>query len=224
MSRWTVADVMTTDVVSVREEASFLEIVELLEGQQVSGVPVVDTTERVVGVVSEADLLPKMEYAGTAKGRPLFEGPRRRSARGKAGGELVRDLMSAHPVTVLASAPVVEAARMMDSAAVKRLPVVDEFGRLIGIVSRYDLLKVFLRSDREIYDDVVAELGQVPGVELSEVRVEVAGGIVTLTGELPRMSLVSVVVRLAERVDGVIEVVSRLTFRHYDLEPAVTFP
>jgi CBS domain-containing protein len=224
MSRWKVADVMTTEVVSVGDEASFLEIVELLQGQDVSGVPVVDPTGRVVGVVSEADLLPKMEYAGTAKGRPLFESRRHHAVRGKATAELVHDVMTAPAVTVQPSASIVEAARMMDSAAVKRLPVVDEFGRLIGIVTRHDLLRVFLRSDREIRDDVRAELRQVPGVEPSEVRVEIARGIVTLTGELSRLSQVSIVVRLAERVDGVIEVVSHLTFRYSDVEPAaITF-
>ena len=221
MSRWTVGDVCTTDVVSVRDDTSFLEIVELLDKYAVSGLPVVDGTGRVVGVVSEADLLPKMEFAGESRERRLLEGRRHRIAREKAGGEVARDVMTSPPVTASLGTPVVEAARRMEQVGVKRLPVVDGYGRLVGIVSRHDLLTVFLRTDAAITTDVVAELSEVPGVDPSTLGVLVAEGIVTLTGQVDRRSLVTVVIRLAERVDGVIEVIDRLTYRYNDVEPVL---
>src|SRR5689334_10323552 len=134
MSRWKVGDVMTTGVVSVDQDASFRRIVELLEGQQVSGMPVVDGAQRVVGVVSEADLLPKMEYAGTPAGPHVFDGRRRRVAREKAAADSARKLMCAPAITVHPGSPLAAAARAMDEAGVRRLPVVDEFDRLVGIV------------------------------------------------------------------------------------------
>ncbi len=225
MSRWKVGDVMTTGVVSVDQDASFRRIVELLEGQEVSGLPVVDGSQRVVGLVSEADLLPKMEYAGVSAGPQLFQSRRYRVARQKAAGDSVCELMSTPAVTVHPWSSLVEAARVMDRAGVKRLPVVDEFERLVGIVTRGDLLKVFLRSDEEIYADIRTEFGQLPGLDPEMVRVAVADGVVTLAGDLPRRSLVTAALRLAERVDGVIDVVSRLTFQHDDVTPvAMSFP
>jgi CBS domain-containing protein len=221
MSRWKVGDVMTADVVSVPETASFREIVDLLETRGMSAVPVVTGDRLVVGVVSEADLLPKMEFAGATEGTHLFEGRRRRVARQKATGELARDLMTDPAVTVYAHTPVVEAARRMDSGGFKRLPVIDGLGRLVGIVARRDLLKVFLRTDPEIRDDVASELRQAFDVGEPRVGVEVVDGCVTLTGELERKSLTRGAARLAARVDGVIEVKNLLTFRYDDVELSV---
>jgi osmotically-inducible protein OsmY len=101
----------------------------------------------------------------------------------------------------------------MESAGVKRLPVVNMAGRLVGIVSRYDLLKVFVRSDADIRGDVRREYLQLPGVDAGQIVVEVDEGVVTLGGELDRRSMMVPVIRLAERVDGVVAVVSRLSYR-----------
>jgi CBS-domain-containing membrane protein len=223
MTKRTVGEVMTTDVVSVREDATFREIVDLLETRGISAVPVVDWANMVVGVVSEADLLPKMEYAGREVRRRLFEGHRVREAREKAAGDLARDLMTRPAMTVLPETTVVHAARLMDSAGVKRLPVVSLAGRLIGIVSRRDLLKVFLRTDVAITDDVRRELEPVPGVDATVLTIQTTEGIVTLAGELDRRSLIPVVVRLAERVEGVVDVVDRLSFRTDDTEVVVPY-
>jgi CBS-domain-containing membrane protein len=223
MTKRTVGDVMTTDVVSVREDATFREIVEMLEARGISAVPVVDWANLVVGVVSEADLLPKVEYAGGDVRRRLFEGHRVRDAREKAAGDLAQDLMSKPAMTVMPETSVVHAARLMDSAGVKRLPVVNLAGRLIGIVSRRDLLKVFLRTDVAITDDVRRDLARVPGVDSTRMTIETTEGIVTLAGQLDRRSLVPVVVRLAERVDGVVDVVDRLSFRTDDTELFVPY-
>jgi CBS domain-containing protein len=121
MTRRMVGDVMTTDVVSVREDATFREIVDLLEGRDISAVPVVDWANLVVGVVSEADLLSKMEYAGDGIRRRLFEGHRIRDAREKAAGDLAQDLMTKPAVTVMPETTVVGAARLMDSVGVKQV-------------------------------------------------------------------------------------------------------
>jgi CBS-domain-containing membrane protein len=223
MTQREVGDVMTNDVVSVREDATFREIVDLLETRRISGVPVVDWANLVVGVVSEADLLRKLEFAGDESGRRLLAGRRVREAREKAAGGLAQDLMSKPAVTVLPETSVVHAARLMDSAGVKRLPVVNLAGRLTGIVSRRDLLKVFLRTDVAITDDVRRELDRVPGVDSTQVTVETMEGIVTLAGELDRRSLMPVVVRLAERVDGVVDVVNRLSFREDDVRLFVPY-
>src|SRR6266542_2986367 len=112
--------------------------------------------------------------------------------------------MTEPAVTIMARTSVVEGARLMDSAEVKRLPVVDELGRLVGIVSRRDLLKVFLRPDFAIAEQVVT--------------VEVRDGVVTLNGQVERRSLIPVAVGLTAAVDGVIDVVSHLTYRHDDTE------
>ncbi len=129
--------------------------------------------------------------------------------------------MSAPAVTIMAHTSVVEAARQMESAGVKRLPVVNLAGRLVGIVSRGDLLNVFQRSDAAISEDVRRELGQLPGVESTQVKVETTRAVVTLTGTLDRRSLVPVVSSIAERVDGVVGVTNRLTYRLDDAAPVL---
>jgi CBS-domain-containing membrane protein len=198
----------------VDEDASFREIVDLLETRSVGAVPVVDGYRRVVGIISETDLLPKVRYAGEGPAGHLFESRDHRSARDKATADVARDFMSAPAVTVPAGTSVVRAVRLMDTAGVKRLPVVDDLGRLVGMVTGRDLLKVFLRSDAEIRSDVRDELSS--RVDCPQLGVKVVGGVVTLTGEVSRRSMVPVAVRLAERVDGVVEVVDQLTYRRDD--------
>jgi CBS-domain-containing membrane protein len=131
--------------------------------------------------------------------------------------------MTRPAVTVMPDTLVVNAAKLMDSVGVKRLPVVNLAGRLTGIVSRHDLLKVFLRTDVAITDDVRRELKRIPGVDSAALTVETTEGIVTLAGKVDRRSLVPVVVRLAERVEGVVDVVDRLSFRTDDTELFVPY-
>jgi len=176
MKNWIVDDVMTEAVVSVEQSASYRSVIDLLVAHRFSAVPVVDTFHRVSGVVSESDLLRKIEYAGDAEPR-MFEGRRRRDDRGKALARTAGDLMSAPPVVVLAGTSIAAAARLMDSADVKRLPVVDDLGRLVGIVSRGDLLKVHLRPDDEILADVeTGVLRLVPAGGSAPVTASVADG------------------------------------------------
>src|SRR4051794_39154885 len=128
MSRMRVSDVMTTDVVTVSGDTPFREIVEKFRTVGVGALPVVDGGNVVVDVVSEADLLPKMEFAGYHGRARLFEGRRGRNARAKAAATLARDLMTAPAVTVLANCTVAEAARLMDGVGVKQLPIVNVNG------------------------------------------------------------------------------------------------
>lgn len=218
MGRWNVADVMTIGAISVQEDTPFKEIVDLLDAHEINAAPVVDGFDRVVGVVSSADLVPKIEFAGDDDHLRLFENRHTRQARGKAHATAAGELMNAPAITVMSTTSVVAAARIMESEALKRLPVVDDMGRLIGMVTRRDLLKVFLRPDEEIRREIVAEaVDGLVGVDGSKLRVEVDDGIVTLLGEVERGSLIPALVRQVERVDGVVDVVIQLSF---DLDDA----
>jgi CBS-domain-containing membrane protein len=225
MSRWNVADVMTMGAVSVQEDTPFKEIVDLLEAHEVNAVPVVDAFDRVVGVVSSADLMPKIEFAGDDERVRLFESRQTRQARGKAHATAAGELMSAPGITVMGPTPLVAAARIMESAGLKRLPVVDDLGRLIGMVTRRDLLKVFLRSDAEICQEILAEaVGGLVGVDAARLRVEVDDGVVTLLGEVERASVIPSVIRQIERVDGVVDVVSHLSASADEEPPSYRAP
>ena len=213
MKNWTVDDVMTKAVVSVDETASYRSVVDLLVERRISAVPVVDAFQRISGVVSEADLLRKIEYAGEEQPR-LFDGRRRRGERGKALASTVADLMSAPAVTVLSGTSIPAAARLMDAEKVKRLPVVDDLGRLVGIVTRGDLLKVHLRPDDDIRAEV--ETAVVSGALAGNVAVEVAEGVVTLTGRVERATTVDEAAGLARQVPGVAEVIDKLAFDYDD--------
>jgi CBS-domain-containing membrane protein len=212
MGRWNVADVMTIGAVSVQEDTPFKEIVDLLEAHEVNAVPVVDAFDRVVGVVSSADLVPKIEFAGDGDRPQLFEARHTRQARGKAHATAAGELMTAPAVTVMGTTSLVAAARIMESAELKRLPVVDDIGRLIGMVTRRDLLKVFLRTDDDIRREIQHEaLHGLVGVEASQLRVEVDDGVVTLLGRVEHAVVLPSLVRQIERVDGVVDVVSHLS-------------
>jgi CBS-domain-containing membrane protein len=200
-----VSDVMTQTVVSVGQDASFKEIVALMAQWQVSALPVTAGEGRVVGVVSEADLLPKEEFRDGEPSRP--EQLRRLGDMAKAGAVTAAELMTSPAVSVHADATLAQAAREMAHHHVKRLPVVDQWGMLAGIVSRADLLKVFLRSDAEIAEEVRREVvAYLFGEDAPGLQVEVDNGVVTLTGKLEDTTLVPVAARLARAVEGVVDV------------------
>jgi CBS domain-containing protein len=207
-----VKDLMTTPVVTVGPETPFKEIVVRLAEHRVSAVPVVDNDQRVLGVVSEADLLLKEEYPEPEQDIPLWWTKRTRLNRAKAAASMARDLMTVAVVAIAPEATAAEAARRMHTAGVKRLPVV-EGGRLVGIVSRADLLKVFGRSDaairREIIEDViVGEFMMAP----SRFFLHVTDGVVVLQGRVERRSLLPYLVRAVQGVEGVVRVENRLAY------------
>ncbi|MFG2867302.1 CBS domain-containing protein [Streptomyces sp. NPDC048338] len=187
MERLKVADLMTDHVVSVAPPTQFRDVAKLLAEHDITGVPVLDEDDHVVGVVSETDLLAHR-------------------------GLTARELMSAPAVTVRAEEPVADAARLMVRRGVERLPVVDEEDRSVGIVTRRDLLCVFLRPDAEIRRRVQqGVLAETLGLAEELVAVRVLNGVVTLDGRIRRRSQARAVVGLAEQVDGVVAVVDRLS-------------
>jgi len=200
-----VSDVMTRTVATVGRGTAFKDVVRIMQDRKVSAVPVVDAADRVLGIVSEADLLPKEEFRDSDPDRRTQL--RRLSDLAKAGSLTVEELMTSPALTVLPDATLAQAAREMARARVKRLPVVDADGRLEGIVSRADLLKVFLRDDEEIAEEirreVVSYLFHTPE---SSVMVEVRDGVATLAGRVRDTSLVPVAARLVRAVEGVVDV------------------
>jgi CBS domain-containing protein len=203
---------MTTSVITAEPDTEYRKLVDLVVGHHFSAVPVVDDSNRVAGVVSEADLLRKIEYGGVPEPR-LFESRRRRGERRKAAGRTAEDLMSRPAVTVAKDSSLSAAARLMDDKGVKRLPVVDDQGRLVGLVSRGDLLKVHLRPDDDIRGDVTSDvLRTYLGDGAKQVQVDVHDGAVTLSGRVDRWSSADRVERLTRQVAGVVEVRSALVF------------
>jgi len=200
-----VSDVMTHAVAAVDRGTAFKDIVRMMQDRKVSAVPVVDGGNKVVGVVSEADLLPKEEFRDSDPDR--YTQLRRLSDLAKAGSVTAGELMTSPALTVRADATLAQAAREMARARVKRLPVVDGTGRLEGIVSRADLLKVFLRDDEEIAEEVRREVvSYLFPAPASTVHVEVRDGVVTLGGRVGDTSLVPVAARLVRAVEGVVDV------------------
>jgi CBS domain-containing protein len=222
-----VRDVMTTEVVTAEPSTPFKEIAGRLAQHRISAVPVLDADRRVLGVVTEADLLLKQEHPDPKATIPLIWTKRRRQERTKAAAAVAAKLMTTPPVTVPPTATVTEAARRMHTARVKRLPVVDEEGRLVGIVSRADLLKVFTRPDdairSEIINDViVGDLMMNP----SRFLIRVEDGVVVLEGKSELSSLIPYLVRAIHHVEGVVRVDNRLSFDVDDLNPGMpmTYP
>ena len=226
MKKWSVDDVMTTPVVTVTTDTPYRSVVDTLIEHRFSAVPVVDDFRRVTGIVSEADLLCKIEFAGDSSPR-IFEGRRRRAERSKANARTAGELMSAPAVVVLRSMSIAAAAKLMDREHVKRLPVVDGLGRIAGIVTRSDLLRVHRRPDADILADVRDGILHVFLIEDSEtVHADVKDGVVTLTGKAVRWSAVDIADHLIHQVAGVVEVVDQLTFDFDDrdiVRPAMPF-
>ncbi|MGW3355460.1 CBS domain-containing protein [Streptomyces bungoensis] len=227
-----VGSVMTTDVVRAAYGTPFKEVARLLADHRISGLPVVDDDEKVIGVISETDLLARQAEAPDPYGsRPRFRFAaltrRGRRQAAKAGARTAGRLMTEPPVTARAEDTVVEAARTMAEHRVERLPVVDEEDRLVGIVTRRDLLQVFLRPDPVIRDEVIEEvLSRTLWLAPRAVDVSVAQGVVTLSGRMERRSEAEIAVTMAKQVDGVVAVVDRLTHRLDDsrVQPAGQAP
>ncbi|WP_055491302.1 CBS domain-containing protein [Streptomyces sp. TP-A0356] len=220
MHHRTVGELMTREVVRARRDMSFKEIVKLLAENDVTAVPVVDDLDRPMGVVSEADLLRKSADQADPYGRtpvPHLEA----WERAKAEGARAEELMSAPAVCARPEWNVVEAARLMEVQKVKRLPVVDEADRLVGIVSRGDLLRIFLRRDDSVRDEITRDvLERALGPAASDVTVDVREGQVTLGGSVGFKSLVPIVEQLCRGVDGVVSVSGRIAYRTDDARPS----
>ncbi|MFB8776731.1 CBS domain-containing protein [Streptomyces broussonetiae] len=197
MKATSIGALMVRDVVTAGPGTPLEDAVDLFREHRVSGLPVVDGDDRVIGVISERDLVLRRSRTGT-----------------------VGEVMSVPAVTVRADAPVPEAARLLAEHEVKRLPVVDDEDRLVGIVTRRELLQVFLRTDehirhqirRRVFTDTLV-------VDPGAVDITVRDGVVTLTGRLERRSDVRVAIGMTTRLDGVVTVLDQLSYRVDDSRP-----
>jgi CBS domain-containing protein len=207
----TVEAVMTSQVVTARPATPFHELVRLLQQHHVSALPVIDEVGRLVGIVSEADLLLKEGYPHGATDAGPVDAARYRRRLDKAAGTRADQVMATPVITVALGTLVADAVRLMLRLDLKHLPVLDARGGLAGIVARSDLLKVFLRPDPavrwEIDHDIVR--GEF-GIAAGEVQVEARDGVVALRGEVECRGQVASLVRRMQAVDGVVEVDARL--------------
>jgi len=207
----TVKDVMSTHVMAVRPDAGYKEMAVMLREQRVSAFPVVDDDGKVIGLVSEGDLLVKEALEGTVP--RTLQGLAQRRVRSQVTGLTAADLMTKPAVTIGPGEPVSHAARLMYSQRVKRLPVVSDDGRLIGIVTRSDVLSVYRRTDREIEQEVTREL--ILGTFMCDpVRFDVIvkSGVVTITGTPETAQVGHDIVRAVRHMEGVVAVRDRLSY------------
>ena len=201
----TVRDVMSTHVIAVREMATFKEIAIRLHEHRVSAFPVIDSGNKCIGVVSEADLLAK--EAAEDEGSAATPGMTWDRDRSKASAITAGELMSSPPVTIGPDEPVTRAARLMYTRRVRRLPVTSEDGTLIGIVTQSDVLSVYGRPDEDIAGEIMRELIADP----AGCTVTVKDGIVTLEGTVADAAAGRAIVDAARHVEGVVAVRDRLS-------------
>jgi CBS domain-containing protein len=213
-----IGSVMTADVVRAEYGTPFKEVARLLAAHRISGLPVVDEDLKVVGVISETDLMARQAASPEPKRRlrlrlsELTRDARRQAVKARA--RTAGRLMSEPAVTVHAEDTIAEAARTMAQRRVERLPVVDEEDRLVGIVTRRDLLQVFLRPDSDIRQEVIEEvLVRTLWLAPRTVTVTVTEGVVTLDGHMERKSETEIAVSMTKQIDGVVAVVDKLTYR-----------
>jgi CBS domain-containing protein len=205
----TVGDVMTTRVIAVKRSADYKEICCVLRQYRVSACPVIDDAGKVVGLVSEADLLYKVADPSLPSG--LIRLRWKLGEESKVNAVTASQLMTSPAISIQPAAPVDVAARVMQDRGVRRLPVVGPDGLLIGIVSRTDLLSIYERPDLDIRDEVVRdiiarEFRLVP----AEFEVAVSSGVVTLAGPLARLDTALALLSRVRHVEGVVAVRDRL--------------
>ncbi len=193
-----VVDLMSTDVIAVTPETGIREAARLMFRNRVSGLPVVDGARRLVGIITEADFL-RLEVD---------------RAEQPSDVEHVSDVMSTGVVTIGPEATLYEAAKTMATQDVKRLPVVDDEGRLLGVISRSDVVSVFTRPDDVIEDEIKEDLvRRVLFVDPDAIEVSVRNGVVTLSGEIGTRTEARLLEELARRLDGVMRVANELEWR-----------
>ena len=206
-----VRDVMDVPAVSMRDDLSYRDIARPLAREHVGVVPGVDADDRVVGVVSESDLLAKVAFEasghlsgplGRLQGRRLHD---------KARGETAADLMTSPAITVLPGATVAEAAWLAALSRLKRLPVTDHHGRLVGVVRRNALLQALVRDDAGIREEIEAKIHAFCSpADRDAVEVKVHDGVVELSGRMSQAAMSRLVAEV-EYIDDVVEVNNHLT-------------
>jgi CBS domain-containing protein len=220
VSKTLVGEVMTAPVVTAGEAMPFRDLVALLHAGDIDAVPVVSPAGRVLGVVSRRDLI--AHPAGLPAAGWPGSGQRRRNRR-RAVSRTAAQLMTAPAVTIAPEAAAGQAARLMCRRRVGRLPVISApEGRLAGIVTRSDLLRVYLRPGEQIRAEIeAAVLPRASGAHPGSLAVAVRDGIVSVSGRVERRSAVLALVRSIQEVDGVVGVDQAVSFDIDDLYPAM---
>ncbi len=219
MHRTLVRDVMSTDVAAVSAATPFKHLVTVLRSKHVNAVLVVDPAGRPEGIITPADLIIK-ETDPQGRGSATV-GPYRGSERRKATGAIASEIMSAPTVTVFPHTTVTEAAQVMRRHAIAQLPVITpSTGRMVGIVTRFDVLNAYLRRDDDIQEEVRREIvcGEF-GRDAADVTVTTVCGVVTLNGHIRRRSAVPRLVHAVQGVEGVVQVEEHLSCRGDDRFP-----
>jgi CBS domain-containing protein len=209
-----IRDVMTRDVISVRPEASLKHAAGLLVDNRISGLPVVDDDGAVLGILSEGDLIYKAngQEPGERERLTRLVGQHAAAGQVKHDARVAGDAMTAPAQTIEPSCLVAAAAAAMIEHGINRLPVVED-GVLIGIVTRADLVRAFVRSDEEIAEEISCDIvGRALWLDEQSVRVEVANGEVTLSGSLDSHGDAELLPILVAKVPGVVGVSSKLTW------------
>jgi CBS-domain-containing membrane protein len=207
----TVRDVMSTHVIAARQGASFKDMAAMLRNQRVSAFPVIDDDNKVIGVVSETDLLTKEALEGTVP--TTLQSMTRQRVQSQVDGVTAADLMTKPAVTIGPDEPVSHAARLMYNQRVKRLPVISDDGVLIGIVTRSDVLSVYSRPDAEIQREVIQDLIlSTYQFDPSRFTVTVKDGIVTIEGT-PETTVAGLdIIGAVRHMEGVVAVRDRLSY------------
>jgi len=216
----TVGEIMTRPVVTVLESDKFKHVVEVLQKNRISAAPVVSVDGGLLGMISVSDLMPKEE--GEIP-RGLLHPIEHHQRQAKADKVFAGELMTHPALTIGLDAPVAEAAQLMERKNVRRLAVLDREGNLTGIVTRGDVLRVFLREDSDIRDEIITGvIERDMMIDTGGLDVEVRSGVVTVTGEIERASDIERLVRLVYAVDGVVHVHASLVYRYDDriMDPA----
>ena len=207
----TVKDVMSTHVIAVRQRAGYKEMAAMLHDQRVSAFPVIDDDNKVIGVVSETDLLAKEALEGTVPW--TLQSLPRQHVRSQVNGVTAAELMTKPAVTIGPDKSVTDAARLMFNMRVKRLPVVSDDGTLIGIVTRSDVLSVYSRPDAEIQRQVTQDLILDTFLcDPDRFTVTVTDGIVTIEGTPETAVVGHELVNDTRHVEGVVAVRDRLSY------------
>ncbi|WP_084612427.1 CBS domain-containing protein [Thermocrispum municipale] len=212
MSKVTVADVMTTDVVTVPPTAPFKEVARVLVSRGISAVPVVDEESTLLGVVSEADLLVK--ESGIRRKMPsMLAGTKLWRKWVKARATTAGEVMTPTVKSIEPTASLDQAARRLTDEGLRRLFVVDH-GRLVGVLARRDALRAFLTGDEELADNIRTHvLRDALWLDPKDIVVSVQDGVVTLSGTVERRSDAQLAETVTARTPGVVEVHNELVFR-----------
>lgn len=202
-----VTDVMVKAEGALREDMTFHEVARALVEEDVSSLPVVDGAGRVLGMVSEADLIVRDESFGV----PWLPGWTRRSIREKLHATTAKALMTSPAITVRPETELTQAALRMRKHAIKRLPVCDADQRLLGMLSRRDLLLEFVRPDQAIADDLT-ELWRDMSLPVNDPRSVVTDGVATIEGRLEHRVQAEETIRRVHEIPGIVDVIDRLTW------------